>query len=206
MIKLKLTHFIYLCFLFFPLTGYSSMYENLTIEEVISDSELVFEGKVINLEYKTPPDRNRIYTFVTFEVNDVIKGDYIDKTIEIRYPGGKEGDQVASVTDMVIPQVGEEGIYFIKSLTKHYIHPLTGWAQGQMNIVTDDAGKKRVFSVSGESISHVNRLGPKKKGAEQNLSADVASGVQTSKQKDQAMLLDEVKSQLKEIVDIELGK
>ncbi|MCF6203713.1 MAG: hypothetical protein L3J59_08600 [Methylococcaceae bacterium] len=206
MVKIKLTHLIYLYFLFFPITAYSSMYENLTIDEVVNESELVFEGKVVNLEYKTPSDRNRVYTFVTFEINDVIKGKYVDKTIEIRYPGGIKGDQVTSVTDMVIPQVGEEGIYFIKSLTKHYIHPLTGWAQGQMNIVTDKVGKKRVFSVSGESISHVNRLGPKRKGVEQNLSADVASGIQTSKQKDQAMLLDEVKSQLKQIVDMEEGK
>ncbi len=49
MVKIKLTHLIYLYFLFFPITAYSSMYENLTIDEVVNESELVFEGKVVNL-------------------------------------------------------------------------------------------------------------------------------------------------------------
>lgn len=181
------------------------MYESLTIEEVVSDSEFVFEGKVIALVYKVPTDRNTIYTFVTFEINDVIKGDYVEKLIEIRYPGGKNGDQIEVVSDMIIPQVGEEGIYFVKSLTKHYIHPLTGWAQGQMVVVKDETGKKRVFSVSGESIYSVNSLVSNKSGSDE-LSADVAMGVLTGSQTDQAISLDEVKNQLKAIVNLERRK
>lgn len=207
MSKFKLPHLIYFFFLCFPLASYSSVYQSLTINEVISDSEFVFEGKVIDLEYKTPTDRNRMYTYITFQINDIIKGNYTQETIEIRYPGGKNGDQIEQVTDMIIPQVGEEGIYFVKSLIKHYIHPLTGWAQGQMNIETDPSGKKRVYSTSGESISGINpRIPTPKKDAQEDFNSNVPLGIRTSKHKQQAMSVDDVKTQLKGIINSESEK
>ena len=98
--------------------AYGSSYKSLRIEQVVNGSELVFEGLVVGKEYKIPEDRNRVYTYVTFKILDIVKGHHEGKTITLRYPGGVIGDMVYRVSDMKIPEESEHGIYIVKSLKK----------------------------------------------------------------------------------------
>lgn len=184
-----------------PVFGYASSYKQLTIDESVQNSELIFEGVAENISYKIPSDRERIYTFVTFKIIDILKGNYSEPDIELRYPGGELNGMVEKVSDMTIPKIGEQGIYFVKSLTEHFIHPLTGWSQGQMLIVKDNQGERRVYSVSGQPI---RKIGPfieaGKKRGNVDLSPDVALGVVTGQAQTQAISVNEAKKQLQNII------
>ena len=178
----------------------ASSYRQLTVDELITHSELIFEGKVTNLSYKIPTDRDQIYTFVTFEIKELLKGTYGQSTLELRYPGGQMGNQIDAVEDMVIPQPGQEGVYFVRSLTEHFIHPLTGWAQGQMLIV-NQAGNRRLVSVEGNAIYSLTGPIARTKTEAPELNADVALGVVTGQQIEQALSVQAFKNQLKSLTE-----
>jgi len=179
--------------------SYSSSYQNLTINNVLTNSEFVFQGKVINVLYKIPQDRDGIYTYVKFEINDIIKGSYNANTIELRFPGGVYEGKVESVSNMVIPKLNEEGIYFVNSLSKHYVSPLTGWSQGHIKIYTDRSGEKRIFSVKNVPITGISSAQTRSRTTNENLAADHAIGVKTSNKLDSAISANEFKKQLKAI-------
>ncbi len=98
------------------------------IAEIIETSPLVFEGRVTAIAVESPA--KKIYTWVTFEILDVIKGDYQDSHMSIRYLGGSAGGRALRVSDQTIPEIGEHGIYFLESREGDTVHPLKGWGQG----------------------------------------------------------------------------
>lgn len=194
---------------FSSFNAYGSSYKSLNIEQVVNGSELVFEGLVIEKEYKIPEDRNRVYTYVTFEILDIVKGHHERKTITLRYPGGVIGDMVYRISDMKIPEESEHGIYFVKSQKKRYVHPLTGWSQGQMLVVKDTGGTERILAADRKPITAIRPESPaaRSQGAiEIDESAPIVSrGVITSDllNIDQALSVSRAKEVLKEFITVE---
>lgn len=117
----------------------------VTMDEMIQQSQLVFEGEVTAIENKETGPR-RIHTLVTLTILDVIKGEYPSDSITLSFLGGTVGDVTLTVSDMVVPQVGEHGIYFVESLERLQVHPLYGWSQGHFLVETDDSGTDRVLT------------------------------------------------------------
>ena len=109
----------------------------LGFDQVVTGAELIFEGKVISQETRPSPVNGRPFTYFTFEIIEVIKGDYTEPTIEIGYMGGQLGEFTLKVSDMRMPEMDERGIYFVESLSKQQIHPLIGWQQGHYLVETD---------------------------------------------------------------------
>jgi hypothetical protein len=99
-------------------------------DEMVRAAELAFEGRVIDQRAGFGPN-GRIYTFVTFEVLDVIKGTHSGSKITLRYLGGTVGEDTLEISDLVLPRPNERGIYFVESLTRRLINPLYGWDQGR---------------------------------------------------------------------------
>ena len=50
------------------------------------------------------------------------------------------------ISDMLLPERGEHGIYFIESLEKMQVHPLYGWSQGHFIVGYDAAGSEIVMT------------------------------------------------------------
>ncbi|MEE9397294.1 MAG: hypothetical protein V3V31_09810 [Methylococcales bacterium] len=186
---------------------FASSYKQLTIEEVIDRSELIFEGQVINKEYRKSFDNGRVYTYVTFEVLDVIKGHYDESVMELRYPGGRLGDRVLVVDDMDIPELSESGVYFVKSLEQKYVHPLAGWAQGHFLIENDKDGVGRIVSAGHKPVTGLMGVAPLKKAIiKSGNPADFApinsvGVIATEKANlEEALTLDEMKERLKDLM------
>ena len=57
----------------------------LDIDKVVADAEFVFEGAVINSETRQDSNSGIISTYVTFQINDIIKGDYSGDSIELKF-------------------------------------------------------------------------------------------------------------------------
>jgi len=141
-----------LLLLLFGSTASASTIAQLDVGQLVRESALIFEGRVIATEVREDFETGRIHTYVTFEIHDVIKGDWSHTTIELRFLGGSVDGRSFSVQDMQIPELDEEGIYFIESLTRFQVNPLLGWSQGHMRIIKGPSGVRRVATNKGIPI------------------------------------------------------
>lgn len=125
----------------------------VTFDELVRSSELVFEGRVVN-KRAAFDKRGSIKTYVTFEVLDVYKGAHSGRTLELPFLGGTVGDLTMKVSDLEAPDIGETGIYFVESMANPPAHPLYGWDQGHFLVRTNQADRTdHVFSLTGKPVS-----------------------------------------------------
>jgi hypothetical protein len=117
----------------------------VSMDEMLQQSQLVFEGTVTSIEARENSQK-RIHTYVTFEIKDIIKGEYHSNIITLSFLGGTVGDVTMSVSDMRLPQEGEHGIYFVESLERLQVHPLYGWSQGHFIVERDVTGSERIMT------------------------------------------------------------
>ncbi len=125
--------------------GNATSVREVSLNEMLQKSQLVFEGTVTAIEARENHQK-RIHTYVTFAIKDIIKGEYHSSVITLRFLGGKIGDVTLAVGDMQVPQQGEHGIYFVESLEKFQTNPLYGWSQGHFIVERDAAGIERVMT------------------------------------------------------------
>lgn len=134
--------------------GHAASVRQVTMDEMLLQCHFVFEGKVLALEAKINSPK-RIRTYVTFEIQDVIKGEYSSDTITLSFLGGSVGNVSMAVSDMKVPQVGEHGIYFVESLERPQVNPLYGWSQGHFLVQSDDTGIDRVMTSNEQPVTEV---------------------------------------------------
>jgi hypothetical protein len=179
----------------------------VAMDEMIQNSGLVFEGEVMDLaSVQTGP--RRIHTYVTFRILDIIKGDYRQNTITLRFLGGTVGNVTMGVSDMTFPSFGEHGIYFVESLEKMQVHPLFGWRQGHFLVQPDSSGTGRVLTVDRAPVTAViqNRSAQQSESGPAGvmpLSTGVAQGVVAGgdDMEDKAMTTEAFKKSLQEIME-----
>jgi hypothetical protein len=124
---------------------YASTVLEVSLDDMLQNAEFVFEGNVIAVESKQS-DPKRIHTYVTFEVEDVIKGDYPKREITIRYLGGQVENLTVKVSGLRLPELGEHGIYFVESIRRNQVNPIFGWDQGHFIINKDGNGNQRLLT------------------------------------------------------------
>ncbi len=186
--------------------SYASSVRHVTIDEMLQQCQFVFEGEVLALEsIETGP--KQIHTYVTFEIQDIIKGEYPNGIITLRFLGGTVGNITMAISDMKFPQPGERGIYFVESLERMQVHPLYGWSQGHFFVRPDETGTDRVMTSSEQPVTAIiQEISSKQmKSIDEtvpSLSTGVARGVVLKlKDEDQKGLTsDEFKKNLREIM------
>jgi hypothetical protein len=135
---------IWMALLLMPISyGNASSVREVSMDEMLQQSQFVFEGTVTAIEARENSQK-RIHTYVTFEIKDIIKGEYHSNIITLRFLGGTVGDVTMTVSDMRLPQEGEHGIYFVESLERFQVNPLYGWSQGHFIVERDATGSERV--------------------------------------------------------------
>ena len=145
---LKIVYPIALLIAFFSLgSAQASTVLRMDFGEVVESAELVFEGRVTALQAQRIADGS-IHTFVTFQINEIIKGEFASDTIELRFLGGQVGTRGLQVGDMRMPEMGETGIYFVETLRDFQVNPLVGWAQGHFLIEEIGNGDSVVTTTS----------------------------------------------------------
>ena len=131
--------------------GYGSSVQQVTIQQLTTSSELIFQGKVIASESRWNADQSGIHTYVTFRVNEVIKGS-AGMHVVLRFLGGKVGDIGMEVTGSTLPEVGERGIYFVENLNRFQVNPFYGVDQGHF-LVIESEGQQVMASRSRRMIT-----------------------------------------------------
>src|ERR1041384_436441 len=74
----------------------------VTVDELVRSSDLVFEGHVINKRAEFDK-QGSIKPHVTFEIVDVYKGSYSSHTIDLPFLGGTVGDITMTISDLKPP-------------------------------------------------------------------------------------------------------
>ncbi|MBV6466705.1 MAG: hypothetical protein DCC43_15570 [Candidatus Brocadia sp.] len=125
----------------------------LKLKKMIKSADFIFVGVVEKIEYvmSTPANigQGRVpYTFVTYNVEEVLKGDASRRTATLQFIGGMDRETSRYMTTSVTPQfdLGDRDILFVQGNT-HRICPLVGNKEGRLRIV-----KGKVFTESGRSI------------------------------------------------------
>ena len=150
------------------------------LDDLVKTSPLVFEGHVTQIESEQVG--KRIYTWVTLDILDVIKGSYSGESISLRYLGGSAGGMTLKVGDMRLPAFGERGIYLVESLEQRTVHPLRGWGQGHFILRADTPGGKRY--VYNSELKAVTGVEPAQPAKPTRFDANTAAGVRLASKDD----------------------
>ena len=113
----------------------------VSLEQLSTSSQLIFEGEVVGKTSDFNANQTRIQTYVTFRVADVVKGTYNQPEITLRFLGGTVGEITLNVSDSTLPELGEEGIYFVESLERFQVNPLYGMDQGHF-LILESTGQR----------------------------------------------------------------
>lgn len=129
----------------------------MDIDTIAANAELVVEAEVVAIEIVMEGAGN-IVSYVSFDILDVIKGDYSDPTLELRFLGGRLDGRVQEVSGSRLPRIGEHGIYFVESTSRRLINPLLGWTQGHFLVQQDNSGVMRVTTPEQIPVSDIQPL------------------------------------------------
>lgn len=141
--------------------------------QLLDNAAVIFEGEVIASEAKWNTEKTYVSTWITFRVDDVLKGDLTSATIIQSFAGGTVGDATLAVSGMVYPQIGETGIYFIENPNRQQVNPIVGWSQGHFKVKKDKQGKERMLTESDAPIQGLDDVSPSNiKGKREQNEAD----------------------------------
>jgi hypothetical protein len=141
-----------------PVTATSVL--QFSVDELSDHAALVIEGRVLSAEPRVESPGGKIATYVRIAVLDRLKGPDVGNEIELRFVGGTVGAHTLEVSDMLMPAVGETGIYFVESLHARQVNPLVGWSQGHFTERVDpQTGRRGVYTPAGRAVLGIRATG-----------------------------------------------
>jgi hypothetical protein len=131
-----------------------------TFDQLVKQAELIFQGTVTDARsvWEGEGGQRHIETYVTFRVDDNVKGD-AGASYTIRMLGGTVGDQTMEVSDAPKFKVGDRDILFVEHNYDQFV-PLVGIDHGRFHVQHDDTtGRDIVVNGEGEPIKNLAKLG-----------------------------------------------
>ena len=152
-------------FLVFPVLFSLGFIANATtvippsFDDLVSRAQVIFEGEVTGLQSQWIGEgaQHRIVTFVTFKVDDTLKGD-AGATYSIRMLGGTVDGRTMEVTDAPMFKVGDRDLLFVENNGRQFI-PLVGIQHGRFQVQKDQSGRDTVVTGAGQPLADVSQLG-----------------------------------------------
>lgn len=150
------------------LVASTSLYATTVIppsfDELVSRAEVIFQGSVTDLRSQWVGEgaQRHIVTYVTFKVDDAIKGSP-GATYTMRMLGGTVDGQTMEVSDSPKFKIGDHDFLFVEHNGTQFI-PLVGIMHGRFRIEREQNGREIVATNSGEPLSDVASLGKEEHG------------------------------------------
>lgn len=134
-----------------PLTA--TTVKRKSFNELVQEAELVAVGRVINVQSLPTADKKYVYTYVTVNELDIMKGSFDEAQLTIRMDGGDTGTGRRLLIQGVPKfQYGDEVVIFLKG-NGQTICPFVGWEQGLLRVEKDQkSGERLVKSSRGQRI------------------------------------------------------
>lgn len=141
--------------------AYATTVKRLPLDEVVKQSSEVFVGTVRDTR-AVPGERGRepIYTEVTFEKLDVVKGAIRGSTTSYRFAGGTLNGRTLVIHGMPKFDAGKRYVLFTNA-AEDWICPAVGWWQGRFTVKRDPVtGTDRVHDSDGKPVYGFSRGAP----------------------------------------------
>lgn len=128
-------------------------------DHLVSRADAIFEGDVSGVQSQWIGEgaQHRIVTFVTFKIDQSLKGDLGD-SYTIRMLGGTVDGQTMSVTDAPKFAVGDHDLLFVEDNGRQFI-PLVGIQHGRIRIQKDLSGNETLMTGEDQPLADVSQLG-----------------------------------------------
>lgn len=123
---------------------------------LVDGAELIFTGVAVDRQVATSRDGRYPYTFITFQVEEVMKGAVEDELLTLRFEGGEIGDEYIQVHG--IPTFERYGRYLLFVADNgEAISPVVGWEQGKLELVDHPSrpGAKVLLDRRGQAVEGV---------------------------------------------------
>jgi hypothetical protein len=146
-----------------------------TFEQLVKQAELIFQGTVTESRsvWEGEGGQRHIETYVTFKVEDNVKGD-TGASYTIRMLGGTVGDETMEISDAPKFKVGDRDILFVEHNYDQFV-PLVGIGHGRFHVQRDEqTGRDIVVNAEGEALRDVTQLGRNEDAA---TAADVTEAI-----------------------------
>lgn len=142
--KIVLPTLVCLAALSAPKASLATTVEKLTFDQVVERADSVVVAKVTGKSSAWDAHR-RIWTTVTFNVEEVISGNPDGRTITRKFLGGEVNGLTMKVGEMPVFNVGEKVVLF--SYDKQGLYcPLVGWNQGKYIVEKLPSGQEVVLN------------------------------------------------------------
>lgn len=130
-----------------------------TFDELVLRAELIFEGTVTNVtsQWVGPEGQRHIVSYVTFQVDDAIKGE-TGATYTLRMLGGTVGNESMGVTDAPVFHRGDRDILFVEKNGSQFI-PLVGIMHGRFAIQRDEKSGMETVAADHGAVCSLDELG-----------------------------------------------
>jgi hypothetical protein len=131
-----------------------------TFDQLVNDAETIFEGTVASMhsEWTGQGSERHIVTYVTFKIDDPIKGALGAETT-LRMFGGTVDGQTVEVADAPRFKLGDRDILFVEHNGTQFI-PLVGIMHGRFHVQLDETGKNEIIAKdNGAPVAQVTKLG-----------------------------------------------
>src|ERR1700682_1413511 len=115
-----------------------------TFAQLVNDAEFIFQGNVTDVrsQWIGEGGQRQIVTYVTFKVDDAIKGSP-GATYTIRMLGGTVGEITMAISDAPQFKVGDKDILFVEHNGTQFV-PLVGIMHGRFHVERDQSGQEVV--------------------------------------------------------------
>jgi len=136
-----------------------------TFNDLVTHAEMIFQGTVTDVrsEWTGEGGQRHIASYVTFKVDDAIKGNPGAK-VTLNMLGGTVGAETMEVSDAPKFKVGDRDILFVENNGTQFI-PLVGIMHGRFHVQKDQNGRDVVLTNDGAPLTDVNQLGKNERAA-----------------------------------------
>jgi len=121
-------------------------------------SDVIVTGRVISIAYGRDPQVPNIYTYVTIEIDEHIKGFGLGNELVVKQSGGRIGDVWLKALDQAVFSVGEEVLVFLVERPHDGTLQTTGLWQGKWTINRDPVSGDGEVSRANASEFEDSRL------------------------------------------------
>ncbi|MGA2989105.1 MAG: hypothetical protein ABSD88_01425 [Candidatus Korobacteraceae bacterium] len=123
------------CALAWALAGFGTTIRPATVEQLTHGSSHVVEGKATGSYAAWDAGHKAIYTYTTFEVGKILKGDLTTRTVLVKQFGGRVGNTVSQRIGVRQFAAGEEAVLFLfPSPSADGTMLVTGLMQGRFSV------------------------------------------------------------------------
>lgn len=121
-------------------------------EGLVDQASLIFVGTAIRQDVALSGDGSFPFTFVTFRVDQTLKGRTADGELTLAIPGGPLGDRFVRVEGAPEFVDGEDYLLFVSANGAREF-PILGWTQGQFRFQRDPgSGRRLLTDMDGRAV------------------------------------------------------